>query len=233
VQCKSCGTVKRERLDFLADKTFSTKRLAPDVGKRGRATTSKEIAEELPLDWDTGKALEKQYRAAQGAKRGTPGPKGSGIDEIAIRTGPTSRIGGSDRIRRQALWFGGEERWEASMAQFYGWLGKRKAAGMRLAGMDMGKPFRNAPTPSAPQAAILFDKFHLRWPLGEALDEVRKAEYRRLSGKDRRSRKGQKYTLLSPRENLTSAARQSLKVLLAAHKRLNTASLLTESFGQL
>jgi transposase len=99
--------------------------------------------------------------------------------------------------------------------------------------MDMGKPFRNAPTPSAPQAAILFDKFHLRWPLGEALDEVRKAEYRRLSGKDRRSRKGQKYTLLSPRENLTSAARQSLKVLLAAHKRLNTASLLTEAFGQL
>ncbi len=39
--------------------------------------------------------------------------------------------------------------------------------------------------------------------LGEALDKVRKAEYARLSGKDRRYIKGQKYTLLSRRENLT------------------------------
>jgi hypothetical protein len=44
---------------------------------------------------------------------------------------------------------------------------------------------------------------------------------------------GQKYTLLSNRENLTQEGRQSLKTLLAANKRLNTAYLLEESFGQL
>ena len=55
----------------------------------------------------------------------------------------------------------------------------------------------------APQAAILFDKFHVMRHLGDALDKVRKAEYARLSGKDRRFIKGQKYTLLSNRENLT------------------------------
>lgn len=38
----------------------------------------------------------------------------------------------------------------------------------------------------APQAAILFDKFHVMRHLGEALDKVRKSEYARLSGKDRR-----------------------------------------------
>jgi transposase len=69
--------------------------------------------------------------------------------------------------------------------------------------------------------------------LGDALDAVRKAEYRRLSGKDRRYIKGQKYTLLSHRANLTSDARRNLQVLLAANKRLNTAYLLKESFGQL
>jgi transposase len=158
VPCKSCGTGKRERLDFLADTPFSPKRFAHDGGKRCRAPTRKEIAEELPLDWDTGKALEKQYRAAQVAKRGTPGPKGSGSDERAIRKGHPYRIVVSDLIRRQAIWFGGEDRSEASMAQFSGWLGKRKAAGVRLAVMDMWKPFRNATTTYAPQAAILFDK---------------------------------------------------------------------------
>ena len=69
--------------------------------------------------------------------------------------------------------------------------------------------------------------------LGEALDKVRKSEYARLSGKDRGYIKGQKYTLLSNRENLSLDGRAALKQLLAANKRLNTAYLLKESFGQL
>jgi len=69
--------------------------------------------------------------------------------------------------------------------------------------------------------------------LGEALDTVRKAEYARLAGQDRRYIKGHKYTLLSRRENLSLEGRQALKRLLAANKRLNTAYVLKESFGQL
>jgi transposase len=69
--------------------------------------------------------------------------------------------------------------------------------------------------------------------LGEALDKVRKREYGRLTGRDRRFIKGQKYTLLSHRENLKPEARKGLKLLLAANKRLNTAYILKESFGQL
>ena len=68
VQCKSCGAVKRERLDFLADNPFYTKRFAHYVGRRCRPATIKEIAEELHLDWDTVKALEKQYMPAQFAR---------------------------------------------------------------------------------------------------------------------------------------------------------------------
>lgn len=85
----------------------------------------------------------------------------------------------------------------------------------------------------APQAKILFDKFHVLRHLGEALDKVRKSEYARLTGKGRSFIKGQKYTLLSHRQNLTLDGRRSLKKLLQANKRLNTAYLLKESFGQL
>ena len=58
-------------------------------------------------------------------------------------------------------------------------------------------------------------------------------EYARLEGKHRTFIKGQKYTLLSHPQNLTGSARKNLKLLLAANKRLNTAYLLKESFGQL
>lgn len=233
VQCRSCAKVKREQLDFLADNPFYTKRFAHYVGRRCRQETIKALAEELKLDWDTVKALDKQYMQAQLARAGTPGPKAIGIDEISIRKGHTYRIVVSDLIRARPIWFGGSDRSEASMAQFYDWLGAKKAHGIRLVVMDMWKPFRNATLTHAPQAAILFDKFHIMRHLGEALDKVRKAEYARFNGKERRYIKGQKYTLLSRRENLSLEGKQALKALLAANKRLNTAYLLKESFAQL
>lgn len=233
VHCRRCAAVKRERLDFLADNAFYTKRFAHYVGRRCRTETISAIAQELCLDWDTVKTLDKQYMRAQLAKAGTPGPKAVGIDEISIRKGHTYRIVVSDLLRKRPIWFGGEDRSEASMAQFYEWLGSKKNRGIRLAVMDMWKPFRKVTQAQAPQAAILFDKFHVLRHLGEALDKVRRAEYARLSGKDRRFIKGQKYTLLSHHENLTLEGRKALKTLLAANKRLNTAYLLKESFGQL
>jgi transposase len=47
--------------------------------------------------------------------------------------------------------------------------------------------------------------------LSKALDEVRRSEYTRLNGKDRRYIKGQRYTLLSRRENLSLDGRRALK----------------------
>ncbi len=233
VRCRSCQAVKRERLSWLADSALHTKRFAYYVGRRCRSATIKDIATELHLGWDSVKELEKQYMRAQLVRAGTPGPKAIGIDEISIRKGHTYRIVVSDLIRHRPIWFGGEDRSEASMAKFYEWLGKKKSTRIRLAVMDMWKPFRNATRAHAPQAAILFDKFHIMRHLGEALDKVRKSEYARFSGRDRRYIKGQKYTLLSHRENLTLEGKRSLKTLLAANKRLHTAYLLKESFGQL
>lgn len=225
--------MKREALDWLSDSPFYTKRFAYYVGRRCRVETISDVAKELRLDWDSVKALDKQYMQAQLVKAGTPGPERIGIDEISIRKGHTYRIVVSDLERRRPIWFGGQDRSEASMAQFYTALGARKSARIRLAVMDMWKPFGNATRAHAPQAAILFDKFHVMRHLGEALDAVRKSEYARLSGHDRRYIKGQKYTLLSSRENLTVDGRAALRQLLAANKRLNTAYLLKESFGQL
>jgi transposase len=203
VDCRGCGKVKRERLAFVADNPLYTKRFAYFVGRRCRQASIADVAKELALDWHTVKALEMQSMEAQLARAGTPDPRAIGIDEIAIRKGHTYRIVVSDLVRRRPIWFGGDDRSEASMAQFYAWLGKKKSARLRVAVMDIWKPFRMATPAQAPRAAILFDKFHVMRHLGEALDTVRKRESARLCGRDRRYIKGQKYTLLSRRENLT------------------------------
>jgi transposase len=231
--CRRCGTVKQERLGFLADNPFYTKRFAFYVGRRCRASPIKDVAQELHLDWHTVKDLEKHYMREQLQRLGTPGPRVLGIDEVSIKKGHTYRIVVSDLLRGRPIWFGGQDRSEASMDEFFAWLGPHKSARLRLAVMDMWKPFRASTRRHAPQASILFDRFHVLRHLGAALDQVRKSEYARLTGRDRRFIKGQKYTLLAHRENLTLDGRQALKTLLAANKRLNTAYVLKESFGQL
>ena len=233
IHCRRCGTVKREGLDWLAGNPFYTRRFATYVGRRCRTETIKDLATELALDWDTVKELDQQYMRAQLARAGTPGPKVIGIDELSIRKGHTYRIVVSDLERHRPIWFGGEDRSEASMDGFYRFIGEKKARKIRLAVMDMWKPFRNSTTRNAPQAAILFDKFHVLRHLGDALDQVRKSEYARLDGTSRKFIKGQKYALLSHPQNLKGPARKNLKLLLAANRRLNTAYLLKESFGQL
>ena len=216
VECRGCGKVKQERLDWLAVHPFYTKRFAFLVGRRCRESSVKAVAEELALDWETVKALDKQYMNEQLRRAGAKGPRVIGIDEIAVGRGHSYRI-------------------VADLDGFFQWLGPRKCKGIRLAVMDMWKAFRASTLKegNAPRASVLFDKFHILRHLGDAMDKVRKGEYARLSGKDRKFIKGQKYTLLSHRHNLTARGRASLKLLLKANKRLNTAYLLKESFAQL
>jgi len=225
--------VKQEKIDFLADNPFYTRRFAHYVGRRCRTQTILDVAKELHLDWHSVKELEKQYMREQLRRMGTPGPRAIGIDEISIKKRHIYRIVVSDLVRRRPIWFGGDDRSEASMDHFYAWLGPQKSAKIQLAVMDMWKPFRNSTARNAPQAAVLFDKFHVLRHLGDALDRVRKSEYGRLAGRERSYIKGQKYTLLAHRQSLTLTGKNALKKLLAANQRLNVAYLLKESFGQL
>jgi len=235
VQCRRCGTVKRERLDWLGDNPLYTKRFSFFVGRRCRVSTVKEVAEELHLDWHTVKELDKQYMQEQLRRAGVPSPRVIGIDEIAIGQGHQYRIVVSDLERGRPIWFGGQDRSEESLDAFFTWLGPKKCGKIRLAVMDMWKAFRNSTLKkgNAPQATILYDKFHVLRNLSEAMDKVRKREYARLAGHDRRFIKGQRYTLLSHWVNLSLEGKKSLRLLFKANKRLNIAYLLKESFGQL
>jgi transposase len=227
--------VKTESLDWLADNPFFTKRFAFFVGRRCRDSSVKAVAEELFLDWHTVKELDKQYMGEQLRRAGQPAPKAIGIDEIAIGRGHSYRIVASDLIRGRPIWFGGKDRSEASMDEFYVWLGPAKSSKIRLAVMDMWKAFRISTLKkgNAPQALIVYDKFHVLRHLQDALDTVRKNEYARLTGPGRRFIKGQKYALLSRWKNLSLEGRKGLKILFNANRRLYTAYLLKESFEQL
>ena len=156
-----------------------------------------------------------------------------GIDEVSIRKGHSYAIVVADLDQERPIWIGSEGRAEEQMDAFFEEIGVERSRRIRLAVMDMWKPFRNSLLRNAPSAEIVYDKFHVLGHLSSALDLVRRMEYRRVAEKDRRFIKGQRYTLLSKEANLTLEGRRSLHLLLKANKRLNKAYLLKESFGQL
>ena len=78
VRCRCCHAVKQEKLPWLANSPFYTKRFAFFVGQRCRTATISDVARELHLDWRAVKELK----------------------------GHTYRIVVSDLIRRRPIWFG-------------------------------------------------------------------------------------------------------------------------------
>ncbi len=225
--------MKQERLEFVADNIGFTERFAVGIGRLCRGMTIADVARLWNLDWHTVKSLDKQYMQMQLKAAAEVRPKVVGIDEISRRKGHDYRIIVSDIEGARAIWYGGKDRSEESLNEFYDWLGPKKSAGIEIAVMDMWKPFSKSTRKKAPQASILFDKFHVLRHLNDALDKVRKREYARMTGERRKYIKGSRYILLSHKENLDKDGRKNLKALFKVNKRLNTAYLLKESFSQL
>lgn len=220
-------------MDWLSSTPGYTKRFAYYVGKRCQSSTIKEVAEELHLDWKTVKNLEKEYMAEKLRRAGPVNASVIGIDEISIKRGHNYRIIISDLENKRPIWFGGTDRSEASLDLFYGSLNSLQKDNLRLVVMDMWKAFRKSTRKNVPHAAILFDKFHILRHLNEALDKIRKQEYKKLDGKDKRFIKGKKYTLLSRRANLNTTGKKALRDLFKVNRRLNKAYILKEQFDQL
>jgi transposase len=235
LDCRKCQAVKQETLAWLADSGRFTKRFERDIGRQCRGRSIAEVAEIHRLDWDQVRRMEMAYMEDLLAQH-PPARRlrAIGMDEVSVKKGQSYAIVVADLDRRRPIWmseFPG--RAEEDMDRFFHDHGPGRSTRIKLAVMDMWKPFRNSTLAHTPKVRIVFDKFHVLKHLSDALDQVRRAEYGRVNKKERAFIKGQRYTLLSHQANLDKKGRRSLKLLLKANKRLHKAYLLKESFGQL
>ena len=234
VFCRRCNAVKRETLAWLASSKRFTGRFEQAIGRQCREMSVARVAEMNRLSWDAVRRIEKSYMRNLLAKHPpSENLRAIGVDEVSIRKGHTYAIVVADLDQRRPIWIGGEGRREEDMDLFFKEIGPDASKGIELAVMDMWRAFRNSTHNHAPDARIVFDKFHVLRHLSDALDKVRRSEYKRVNEKERRFIKGQRYTLLSSRANLNLEGRRALKLLLKANNRLHKAYLLKESFGQL
>jgi len=226
--------VKRETLSLSAKSARFTQRFEDRIGELCREMTIKRVAELNNLSWDQVWRMEKCcMRRVLEHHPPSKQLRAIGIDEVSIRKGHTHAVVVADLDQKRPIWLGGQGRSEQDLALFFDAMGTERCTAIELAVMDMWKPFRKATLKSAPRAHIVYDKFHIMRHLANALDQVRRSEYKRVNEKDRRFIKGQRYTLLSHKATLDIEGRRALRMLLKAYKRLNKAYVLKEFFGQL
>lgn len=234
VDCPKCQAVRQETLAWLASSHRFTKRFEERIGKECRDMPLSRVAENHGLSWDQVRRIEMAYMQDLINRHPPPADlRAIGMDEVSISKGHRYATVVADLVVKRPIWLGGEGRKEEDLQGFYDEMGAERCATIKLAVMDMWKPFRNVTQRNAPQARIVYDKFHILGHLADAMDAVRRIEYKRVNDKERTYIKGQRYTLLSNRANLNLDGRRALRLLLKANKRLNKAYLLKESFGQM
>lgn len=251
VDCPDCGVVA-EALEFAPVRgPLVTLALASIIYELCKVTTVKAVAALFGLRRDTVKAIDKARLEQIQATRPLDGITVLGMDEIAVGKGhhywvPISALEGP---RGPEMLYVVEGRSEKRLKRFWRWFGKKRAAEITHAVIDMCRPFAKSIRTHCRRtiyeevggtivktiriAQIIYDKFHVMRHLNEALNTVRKAELKRALGRFRQTLAGKKFVLLKRQSRVRGKAREALEAILAASPKLFKAHLLKESLGRL
>lgn len=94
--------------------------------------------------------------------------------------------------------------------------------------MDMSAAYWAAVAEHLPDAAVVFDRFHIVKLVNEKLDDLRRALVREATGLMKRTVKGLRYLLLMRRENVAEERLPQLEEALRHNEPLSTGYLLKE-----
>ncbi len=166
------------------------------------AASQTAVAERLGLSWDEVHGI-MQRAVARGLKRREAEaiPR-IGVDEKAFRKGHKYATLVTDLDQSRVLYVA-EDRKPTSLDSFWETLTAEQMASIEAVAMDMCDAYENSVRAHVPGAAdkIVYDKFHVAKQLGEAVDQVRRAENKvlRAAGDDRLV--GSKYQWLRNPDN--------------------------------
>ena len=154
-----------------------------------------------------------------------------GFDEKAIRKGHRYATILTDVANGRVIDLV-ETRTKEAALQLLGQLPAGSTASIQAVAMDMWPAYIGAVEEALPEAAIVFDKFHIKKHLNEAVDKVRRQEHRQLSAAGNPSLKGSKYLWLKRPQDLCREAAAEFRSLLGQDLQTGTAWALKENFDR-
>lgn len=232
--CRRCGTIS-EKVLWLERYARVTIRLAQSVAKLCQVLPIKQVAEHFGLSWDQVKEIDKRYLHKRFDTVDLTGIEVIGMDEFALRKGHHYATVIVEPRRKEVL-FVAEGRSRASIRPFFTALGVEGCQRLKAAVMDMNGAFEVEVKAHCPQAAIVYDLFHVVAKYSrEVLDPVRNTEANRVKDDNEKRKviRTARWLLLRNNSDLKSEERVRLQELLDANHNLFTVYLLKDDLKQL
>jgi len=228
VICRKCGR-GIEDMAWSMGKSPVSLHLAVVIALLTRKQAWKDVAEMLGIHWNTVRAAIARIVAYGLKHRDTSQVKNIGIDEISRKKGHVYQTNIYDLDQGRLLWTG-PDRGAETLDRFFKEWGSKRINKLVAICCDMWDPYIKSITEHAPDAILVFDKYHIITHLNKAVDTVRKEEYREKKETNPDLLKGTKYIWLKNPENLTDNQRTRLGELEQMNLKINRAYLLKESF---
>lgn len=231
VACERCGGIHVEALPWVSGKRQFTQALMVTLATWARILTWQQVATLFGCAWSTVAAAVDEAVAHGLAHRDLSGVTHIGIDEISRKRGHVYVTNVYDLKTRRLLW-SGEGRAQATLVAFFEWLGEEATARLEGVCCDMWQPYIDVIKEKAPQAVLVFDKFHIVQHLTKAVDQVRRDEIREKGADHKALMVRTRYIWLKNPWNLTSHQQARLSELEQLNLKINRAYLLKEAFRE-
>ena len=234
VACPACGP-RVEQLTWLEPYARVTRRLADSVARLCQVASIRHVAQFFHLHWSTVKDLDRAYLERTLGPVDLEGLEIIGLDEFAIQKGHRYATVIVEPTRKRVLWVG-RGRGRDDIRPFFELLGPQRCKRIRAAVMDMNEGYRLEVQSHCPDAAIVFDLFHVIAKYGrEVIDRVRvdRANELHADRLQRRIVKSARWLLLKNRASLRPDEDVTLDELLAANHSLFVVYVLRDALKEL
>lgn len=231
IKCPRCRKVKVESMPWSMGKSPLTVPLIIMLATFAKMLPWEEVARLFNVSWNTVQAAVLRSVEYGLSHRDTSGVTVIGIDEISRRKGHVYVTNVYDLIHKRLLW-SGDGRARETLERFFDEWGVERTKAIRCVCCDMWEPYVAVINDRAPNALLVFDKYHVVSHLIKAVDEVRREEAAELKKTNPELLKKTRYIYLKNPWNLTPKQRQRLGHLERMNLRTNRAYLLKEAFRE-
>jgi transposase len=229
VQCRVCRTIVTEELELCERGQMMTRRYEHYLAKLCELLHARAVAQLENLSWSTVARIDRKYLEKRKQAQCFENVRQICIDEVAYKKGQHYVTVVSDLISRKVLWVG-KDRSKATVAAFFAELGPAATAQIEVVAMDMAPAYKAAVEEGAPQAIIVYDRFHIMRYVHEAVDQVRRDEQAAADTQGKTTLKNKRWVLLKREKNLKVKERTKLAELLALNAKLAQSYILKEDF---
>jgi transposase len=158
------------------------------------------------------------------------GLKSIAVDEISYCKGHKYATVVYDMDRACVVWVGKGKGRESIDRFFAEALSNYQKEKIQWACCDMSQTYIGAIEEHCPNATLVLDRFHIVKALNEAVDEVRKEQWREASADERKALKGLRWLLFKHSSNRSKKDSHTLNALRKGNRRIHRAWVLKDEF---